>query len=148
MIGDKKMSTGVLTLHGFTGVNEELKPLVEALENEGYETRNPMMPGHGTRPEDLMKVTWKDWARTAMENYKQLRENNNKVFVVGHSMGGTNALFLAEHAMELDGVITLAPALFIRDWRTRFIPVVKRVMKWQHGKLTDIKDPSRVLETG
>ena len=138
------MKIGVLTLHGFTGVKEELDALVTALKEEGFETRNPMIPGHGTRPEDMLKYSWKDWAQTAIDNYLDLRKTCDLVFVVGHSMGGTNALFLAEHALELDGIVTLAPSLFIRDWRTKFIPIVKRIMKWQHGKLTDIKDPSQV----
>ena len=52
---------GVLLVHGFTGSPASMKPWAQALADEGYAVEVPLLPGHGTRWQDLNKVTWADW---------------------------------------------------------------------------------------
>ena len=53
--------TGCLLLHGFTSTPAELRPLGEALHRAGYTVHAPLLPGHGTSPEDLLHITYCDW---------------------------------------------------------------------------------------
>lgn len=76
----------LLLLHGFTSHPVlTLGPLPERLKEAGWEVRQPALPGHGTRPEDLLKVRFQDWLLAAEEAYLELPEPRG---VVGLSMGG------------------------------------------------------------
>ena len=83
----------LLLLHGFTSHPVlTLGPLPERLKEAGWEVRQPALPGHGTRPEDLLKVRFQDWLLAAEEAYLELPEPRG---VVGLSMGGLLAAHLA-----------------------------------------------------
>src|SRR5438046_2561517 len=46
-----------LLLHGLTGSPAEVRPVGEALARNGFRAIGPLLPGHGTSPEDLYTVT-------------------------------------------------------------------------------------------
>ena len=56
---------GVLVLHGFTGNPQSMRPLAEALAQEGYTVELPLWPGHGTAIEDMIPTRWSDYAGQA-----------------------------------------------------------------------------------
>ena len=64
---------GVLLLHGLTATTAEVRLLAEKLHASGYTISAPLLPGHGTRPEELNGTTWHDWAWAAEKAYSTLR---------------------------------------------------------------------------
>jgi carboxylesterase len=42
-------------------------PVVAALHDAGHTALAPTLPGHGTRPEDLLDVGWSDWLEAAAD---------------------------------------------------------------------------------
>ncbi|HHT72819.1 MAG TPA: alpha/beta fold hydrolase [Firmicutes bacterium] len=106
--------TGCLLLHGFTSTPAELLPLGEALHNAGYTVHGPLLPGHGTVPEDLRKVTYCDWIEGAQQGLNRLKQGCNSVVVIGHSMGGLLALQIAARN-RVSAVVTIAAALKAAD---------------------------------
>ena len=56
---------GVLLIHGFTGSCAHMRLLGEHLRDQGFTVRGINLPGHGSRPEDMAKCTWKDWLQAA-----------------------------------------------------------------------------------
>ncbi len=83
---------GVLLLHGFTGSPVEMCLLGESLANEGYTVYAPLLPGHGTSPEDLAERTQDEFLEAVEEAYLKLQETCLVIHVVGQSMGGLLAL--------------------------------------------------------
>jgi len=135
--GNKK---GVLLLHGFTSGPHEMKPVSEALKNKGYSIFIPLLPGHGSTPEDLLRCTWHDWFVGAKESLFTLRKTCDRIIVIGQSMGGTLALHLAAH-YQVDGVVALAPGLFFKEKMTRLLPFVSRLIRYRKKlKGPDIHD--------
>lgn len=55
----------------------------------------PLLPGHGTTPEDLQSRTYGDWLAAARGALKEARAAGEKVVVCGFSMGSLVALSLA-----------------------------------------------------
>jgi carboxylesterase len=110
---------GCLLLHGFTGTPAEMRPLGERLASRGYAVRAPLLPGHGTRVEDLARTRWTDWFAAAEASWRELGEVASKRVVAGLSMGSLLALHLAhEHAGETLAVAALAPALELANQRS------------------------------
>ncbi len=134
---------GFLFIHGFTATPYEGKELSEWLNNRtGITVSVPLLPGHGTRPADLKPISWIDWYNYIKEKYFELKRRCNRIFVCGQSMGGTLALHLAAHH-PVEGIITLAAAVFLKDWRLKLFPLVRYVMPYHFkSKGPDIRKKS------
>ena len=90
--------TGVLVLHGFTGSPQSLRPLALRFAEDGHSVELPLLPGHGTKIEDMVPTRFDDWYGAASAAYLELAARCERVVVVGLSMGGTLATLLAiEH---------------------------------------------------
>ncbi len=78
----------LLLLHGFTSHPVlTLGPLPKSLKEAGFGISQPALPGHGTKPEDLLGVRFQDWLLAAEKAYLELPEPRG---VVGLSMGGSS----------------------------------------------------------
>lgn len=107
-------SRGVLLVHGFTGLPAGMFLLGEVLNRAGFNVLCPRLAGHGTCEEDLMRTTKNDWFNSVLDGFFILRGVCDKIFVVGHSMGGLLTLKLAvEH--KISKIVTLAAPIFIDD---------------------------------
>jgi carboxylesterase len=102
---------GVFLSHGFTATCAETRPLARRLHIAGYTVAGPLLPGHGTLPQDLNRVHWQDWVRAGEACYQQLKARCQRVFIGGESMGAVLALYLASQHPEAAGVLAYAPAI-------------------------------------
>jgi carboxylesterase len=102
-------SRGVLVVHGFTGNPQSMRPLAQALADEGYTVKLPLLPGHGTAIEDMVPTRWSDYVAAAEAAYEALAARCDAVAVVALSMGGTLACWLAEHHGEIAGMALVNP---------------------------------------
>jgi carboxylesterase len=84
-----------LLIHGFTGTPHEVEPLVKRLESEGFEVVAPLLPGHGGERQQMLRVTWRDWIQGAENVLNGLLHDHEQVHLVGFSMGGLIAAYLA-----------------------------------------------------
>jgi len=121
---------GVLLLHGFTGSPWEMRGTAEQLHEKNYTVSVPLLCGHGTRVQDLHKCEWKDWFEDSKEALFKLRKTSRKVFVIGLSTGASLALHLAAH-YQLEGVVALSPALFLKEKITRLLPYVPPFIRYR-----------------
>ena len=138
---------GVLLLHGWTGSPPEMQPLGEYLAAQGWTVHGPLLPGHGTQPEALLRVTERDWIATAHRAYAALAAECDTVFVGGLSMGGLLALHLgATLPHPPAGIIAMSAPIFITDWRRYLAPAAPlhtRFQPWSHKRATrDDVDPT------
>lgn len=125
-----------LLLHGFAGSPAELRPLIQALQKKGFTLSAPLLPGHGTQPEELRETRWPDWVRRAEQELVALRERYQTVHVVGFSMGGLIALHLAAHH-QVESVTTLAAPIRLTDWRQLLVPLGKYLMPYYQSKISN-----------
>lgn len=102
---------GVFLSHGYTATSAEVRPLAKKLFEKGYSVAGPLLPGHGTRPEDLNRVRWQDWVCAGQEVLAKLFETCEQVFAGGESMGGLLALYLASQEPRIAGLLLYAPAI-------------------------------------
>lgn len=133
---------GVLLCHGFTGSPQSLRPWAQYLAAAGFRVSLPLLPGHGTRWQDLQSTTWEDWYAEVDKALRGLRDACDSVFVAGLSMGGGLALRLAEvHGPALGGVIVVNPSVKRNASKEALIPLLARVVPAFPGIASDIKQP-------
>ncbi|NMA02321.1 MAG: alpha/beta fold hydrolase [Clostridia bacterium] len=125
---------GCLLVHGFTGSPGEMFPLGQFLNQKGYTVRGVLLPGHGTKVEDLEGVGWSEWYQEVENEYKRLRESCSQVFVIGLSMGGALSLNLATENV-LAGVVSICAPIYIADKKAYLTPYLKRFVRYSKKKV-------------
>lgn len=118
---------GVLLCHGYTATSAEVRPLATALHQQGYTVAGPLLPGHGTKPQDANQYTWQDWTAAVEHVYEELSKKCEKVVIGGESLGGLLTLHAAIYHQEAAAVLCYAPALRSTPLVMRlFAEVIKR----------------------
>ena len=102
---------GALIIHGFTGSPQSMKPLAYAFAEAGYTVELPLLPGHGTTPQDMAATTWADWSSTVETAYRELAARCERVVVAGLSMGGSLTAWLGTRHPEIAALIAVNPLI-------------------------------------
>ena len=138
----KNAHIGILLVHGFTGSPASMRPWGEFLHSKGYTVRVPLLPGHGTRPEDLNKVKWQEWPAKVEFELSELRKSCDVVFLVGLSMGGGTVLNVAtSHNETLAGVVLVNPMIHVKGVPVELAFFLSRLQKMRTSVGDDIKRP-------
>ncbi|RKN06140.1 alpha/beta hydrolase [Streptomyces radicis] len=141
-------STGVLFCHGFTGTPQSLRAWAGHLAIRGMTVSLPLLPGHGTRWQDLQRTGWQDWYATVDRELNELHRRCEQVFVCGLSMGGALALRLAaRRGQAVSGLALVNPAITFPRIQGYALPVLRHLLPTARGLISDIAKDG-VRETG
>jgi alpha-beta hydrolase superfamily lysophospholipase len=152
---EEEIKGGVLLVHGLSDSPYHLKAIGDIFVKNGFYVIGLRLPGHGTVPGGLLKVSWEDWysavkfgARMVLEKIKNRRDS--KFYVGGFSTGGALTLryFLETSSEKLkhfstqkyrvpDKLLLLSPAIGVNpfaeilDWHKilSWLPWVNKI-KW------------------
>ncbi|GJF32966.1 esterase [Kitasatospora sp. NE20-6] len=130
---------GVLLVHGFTGSPQSLRPWADHLAAAGYTVSLPLLPGHGTRWQDMQQTRWEDWYAEADRALRELAGRCERVFVAALSMGGALALHLAaRHGDAISGLVLVNPSVRSDNPASVLLPVLRHLVPSLPGVANDI----------
>jgi carboxylesterase len=109
IIHEEKPKTAVLCCHGYAGTPGELVSVGLEIYKKGFDVYCPRLPGHGTTAKEFCKSKAKDWIATEKAAAQYLSDNYDNFYIVGHSMGGLNAVIIAE-MFDVKRIALIAPA--------------------------------------
>ncbi|MFD9891098.1 alpha/beta hydrolase [Amycolatopsis sp. NPDC059027] len=133
---------GFLLCHGFTGTPASMRAWGEHLAAAGYAVRCPLLPGHGTRWQDMNRTGWQDWYGRVREELLALKAECPIVFVAGLSMGGTLTLRLAEEfGAAIAGIVLVNPSVTTLRRDAKFLPLLARTIPSVAAISNDIAKP-------
>ena len=105
-----------ILVHGLSDTAFAMRDLAVSLSNLCFESRILLLPGHGTRPADLMVVDHEDWLDHVEAAVLQAGRENEVVVIAGFSLGAALAVTVAaEWPGQVDAVIGLSPAYRLRS---------------------------------
>ncbi|NOT81366.1 MAG: alpha/beta fold hydrolase [Gallionella sp.] len=109
----KQYRRGILLVHGLTDSPYFMLHLGEFFQAQGFRVMAILLPGHGTRPGDLLGVTWREWAKAVAYGTDKLHEEADEIYLAGFSVGG--ALSVAHSLIDtrIRGIFLFSPALKI-----------------------------------
>ena len=124
---------GVLLLHGMSDSPYSLRSLGESLNRRGFQVLAPRLPGHGTIPAGLTRVSWQDMAAVVQLGVEHLAAGlgNKPIHIIGYSTGAALAL---DYALQVDPsggqpvpdslvlispAIGVSPAAALAKWKRR-----------------------------
>ncbi len=113
---------GVLLAHGLTDSPYAMRALGRFFQARGFWVKAILLPGHGTRPGDLLEVTWQEWARAVQFGVDVLARETDAVYLAGFSTGGALGIYQALRDPRVRGLYLFSPALavsplgFMANW--------------------------------
>lgn len=128
---ERRFKYGVLLIHGLLDCPFSLRDLGIHLQGQGIPCRSILLPGHGTRPQDLFTVTWQDWMDTLRYGVESLKKEVDHLYLAGYSTGAALSIYQALQDSSLAGIILIAPAIRIKV-PINLIVTWRYLKKWLH----------------
>ena len=110
---DGKYSDGIVLVHGLIASPWSMKPIGDYFNSRCFYVVAILLPGHGTRPGDMLKVTWEDWESEVGYATRLLAQQVDRVYLSGHSVGATLVVQEAASNPGVDALILFAPAMAV-----------------------------------
>jgi len=105
----------VLLLHGLTDAPYSLHAIGQALHERGFHVVALRLPGHGTTPGALTRVSWQDWdaaVTIAARHAASLAGSGQPFYIAGYSTGAPLALLYSLRAID-DSSLPMPRRLFL-----------------------------------
>lgn len=103
-----------ILVHGLSDSAFSMRDTAKELSKGCYIARTALLPGHGTKPGDLLSTRLSDWVDTVRYLFRQADQEHEHVVAVGFSLG---SLLVMTEALQpdspIDAVITLSPAFYL-----------------------------------
>lgn len=143
----KSILGGALLLHGLTDSPYSLRRIGEILQAKGFCVLGLRLPAHGTVPQALTQVHWKDWVAASRIGARHVRKRigEDRPFVIaGYSNGGALTVKYALDALSdaslprPDGLLLFSPEIgispiaFMANWHKlfSFLPYFAKSKWW------------------
>jgi len=116
----------VLAIHGFSSSPKEVEKLALYLNENKLNVYAPRLKGHGTVPEDLKNISYKDWYDSVSRAIVIASLKYKNIYLLGFSTGGLLALLSCKKSYkQYKGLICINAALNLNDIRVKIlIPAV------------------------
>jgi carboxylesterase len=128
---EKDNKIGVLIVHGLGASPYQTIDLANFLAEKGITVSSIRLQGHGTNLKNLEKIKWEDWYEDIKKGYEELDQKTEKTYVLGVSLGTLLTLKLAEN-QKLDGIIAIAPPIYLRNKQIIFIPFIRFFKRYHY----------------
>ena len=127
---------GVYLIHGFSSSTYEVKLLAEFLASKQIHVVANNLPGHGTTINDCNRTKYQDWLDFSKKELSILASQSDKIYIIGCSMGGAIALYLAS-IFPVNGVIAGGLVIkFKKPFMTNFLnTILCRLLKTREKKM-------------
>ncbi len=120
----------ILLVHGLGDSPYSFTDLGPALAESGYLVRSVLLPGHGSKPADLIAAQYQDWQTLVAQQTALLQREGLPVYLGGFSTGANLVMLQAMAEPRVAGVLLFSPA-FKSDSRIDWLaPWVAPIKPW------------------
>lgn len=121
----------VLLIHGLGDSPWTFRDIGRQLADHGYLVRAMLLPGHGTRPADMIGVSSEDWEKALAQQVSYLKKQYPSIWLGGFSTGCNLALeFADQHPQDVSGLILFSPAMQVRTALIKLAPIADLFVTW------------------
>lgn len=103
-------SRAILLVHGLGDSPWSFSDLGPSLAQQGFLVRTVLLPGHGSKPADLLETRIDDWRQLLREQAALLRKEVPHLYLGGFSTGANLVLDYAYEHPEVEGLLLFSPA--------------------------------------
>ncbi len=121
----------ILMVHGLSDAPFLVRDIGHFFQQQGFYALAMQLPGHGTRPGDLLRVRWQDWAREHRHLLDLLQTGYDEIYLLGFSTGATLSIYQALLHHGIKGLFLFSPALRVSRFARLSCPL-SRMGAWWH----------------
>ncbi|MGE3920467.1 MAG: alpha/beta hydrolase [Gammaproteobacteria bacterium] len=110
-----KIKNGVLLIHGLFDSPYMLLNIANHFIARDYLVRAILLPGHGTRPGDLLKLKYNAWIKATEFGIKSFQHEVENFYICGFSTGALLALNQAYEHDNIKGIFAFSPAVRLQQ---------------------------------
>ncbi|SEQ66597.1 Esterase/lipase [Pseudomonas cuatrocienegasensis] len=107
---EQPASRGILLVHGLGDSPWSFSDLGPNLAKQGYLVRTLLLPGHGSKPADLLKTSIDEWRQLLREQADLLGAEVPQLYLGGFSTGANLVLDYAYEHPNVEGLLLFSPA--------------------------------------
>jgi esterase/lipase len=143
--GTQHKETGVLLVHGLGDSPYFFHDVATALCSEGIYVRTILLPGHGTKPGDMLSVSYEQWQTETNFHIELFSHEVKNLYVGGFSTGANLTTIASFFRDDIKGLIHFSPAFKSRFFVSRLAPYIDTIVPWPNVEEED--NPSRYNST-
>lgn len=110
---NKPYRRGILLTHGLTDSPYFMRALADFFQANCFRVMAILLPGHGTRPGDLLEIDWHEWLKAEAYGTEQLAAEVDEIYLAGYSTGGALSIYQGLGDKRVRGLFLFSPALKI-----------------------------------
>ena len=123
-------SKGVLLVHGLGDSPFSFVDIADDLASRGYLVRTILLPGHGTKPGDMLEVQHEEWEQMVAKQTELLKRDVDEVYLGGFSTGGNLAYLQAVKDKTIKGLMLFSPGFKSNEPLAPYVYLLKPFKKW------------------
>jgi len=127
---ENEKSKGILLVHGLGDSPYYFSDIAEELSKQGFLVRVLLLPGHGSRPADLLSVSSDAWVRLVDIQINALKAQVDNVYLGGFSTGANLVTSAALSDNAIKGLILFSPAFKAKTKLARLSPLLPLYKPW------------------
>lgn len=127
---EKPAKRGILLVHGLGASPWYFMDIATAMANDGWLVRSILLPGHGTRPADLMLPKHDDWENIITHHANLLAAEVDELWLGGFSTGGNLVTSHAYTDDNVDGLLLFSPGFYPDTPYLFLAPAISYVWDW------------------
>lgn len=143
--GTQNSDIGILLVHGLGDSPYFFRDVASVLCDEGIRVRSILLPGHGTKPGDMLSVTYEQWQTETNFHIELFSGKVKKLYIGGFSTGANLTTIASFFRTDIEGLIHFSPAFKSRFFVSRLAPYIDSLFPWPNVEEED--NPSRYNST-
>ncbi|MCO6413583.1 MAG: alpha/beta fold hydrolase [Thiogranum sp.] len=112
--GGGRPRRAVLMVHGLTDAPFLVRDIGAFFRQQGFYVLGMQLPGHGTRPGDLLEVRWQDWRDAHRHLLDLLAQEADELYLLGFSAGAVLNLYQTLLRDDIKALLLFSPAIRVR----------------------------------
>jgi esterase/lipase len=125
--------------HGLTDSPFAMRDMARFFQSRGFHVLAMLLPGHGTRPGDLLRVSWQDWVRAHRHLTNLLAQRFETVYAFGFSAGAALSIHRSLTDPLIQGLFLFAPALGVSPSARLAAPLARLGRHWRQLAWFDVQ---------
>ena len=143
--GEENSDIGLLLVHGLGDSPFFFQDIASAMCEQGVRVRTLLLTGHGTKPGDMLTVSYEQWQNETNFHVELFSREVNTLFIGGFSTGANLTTLAAFERSDIAGLVHFSPAFKSRFFVSRLAPYIDTLFPWPNVEEED--NPTRYNST-
>lgn len=124
-------SKAILLVHGLDESAYSFSDISDSLVAQGFHVYSLLLPGHGSKPEDMMLPSYQDWQDIVDYYTEQLSNEHPDLWLGGFSTGGNLVTITASKRTDIRGLLLISPGFRSKTaYLEQLSPLIAKVKDW------------------